>query len=452
MIRRVLIANRGEIALRIIRTCKQMQLETVAVYAQDDASSMAVRMADQAICIGPPGMNTYMNIQAILTAAKQTGADSIHPGYGFLSENSEFSKAVYEADLTFIGPSSQIIELMGNKINAISTMRSHGVPTIPGSLGKLPRCPKQQKRLAEDIGYPILIKAASGGGGRGMMPVHQPEKLHESIHIVQTQAATLYGDDHVYFEKYLQQPRHIEVQILADNHGRVLCIGDRDCSIQRRHQKVLEEAPAFNIHPSDRTALYEICTKAVREIGYVGLGTIELLYEHGRFYFIEMNTRVQVEHPVTEMCTGIDLIQLQILAHAGQKLVIDQEDIQNRGHAIECRINAEDPVSMQPCPGIINHVHFPGGTGIRVDSHIYSGFKISHYYDSMIAKIIAHAPTRHQAILAMRQALKETLISGISTNIKLHEKILSHPEFIEGKIHIHFLQKKPSKSAHEVEA
>ena len=445
MVRRVLVANRGEIALRIIRTCKKMQIETVAIYAEDDINTLAVRMADQAICIGPAGLNSYMNISAIITAAEHTGADSIHPGYGFLSENSRFAKAVSDAGMTFIGPSAQIIELMGNKINAISTMRSHGVPTIPGSLGKLPRCQTQQHRLANDIGYPILIKAASGGGGRGMMPVHQPEKLIPSVQNVQAQAAALYGDDHVYFEKYLERPRHIEVQILADIHGRVLCVGDRDCSIQRRHQKVLEEAPAFNIHPADRKALYDTCAKAVREIGYVGLGTIELLYEHGRFYFIEMNTRVQVEHPVTEMCTGIDLIQMQILAHAGEKLIIEQEDIRSTGHAIECRINAEDPLTMQPSPGSITQVHFPGGQGIRVDSHIYSGFKVSHHYDSMIAKIIAHAPTRKQAIASMQQALKETIIGGIKTNILLHEKILSNIRFTDGDVHIHFLNPKHSE-------
>lgn len=442
MIQRLLIANRGEIVLRIIRACKKLQIETVAVYAEDDRNSLAVRMADQAICIGPAGLNTYMNVQAILSAAEATGADSIHPGYGFLSENSQFAKAVLNAGLTFVGPSAQVIELMGNKINAISTMRSHGVPTIPGSLGKLPRCAKQQQRIAKEIGYPVLIKAASGGGGRGMLAIHDPAQLTEGIHQVQTQASTLYADDHVYLEKYLQQPRHVEVQILADSHGRVLCLGDRDCSLQRRHQKVLEEAPAMDITAEARAEIYALCTQAVHEIGYVGLGTIELLYEKGRFYFIEMNTRVQVEHPVTEMVTGLDLIMLQIKAHAGEKITLHQEDIRTHGHAIECRINAEDPVHMRPSPGTIQTLHFPGGPGIRVDSHIYAGFTISHRYDSMIAKIIVHADSRLQAIDAMRQALKETVITGIDTNISLHEKILNSPSFIQGKVHIHFLQDK----------
>lgn len=438
MIKRLLIANRGEIALRIIRACKLLGIETVAVYAEDDKNSLPARLADQAVCIGTSGAATYMNTESILAAADITGADSIHPGYGFLSENSRFAKAVSDSGLAFVGPTHQIIELMGNKINAINTMKQHGITTIPGSQGKLPICPKQQSSLANKIGYPVLIKAASGGGGRGMLPVMHPDALIESIERVQSDSIKLYGNDHIYFEKYLQQPRHIEVQVLADAHGNVICVGDRDCSLQRRHQKIIEEAPAINISQTAREQLYATCQSAMRKIGYVGLGTIELLYENGLFYFIEMNTRVQVEHPVTEMVTGLDLIQAQILAHAGNKLTMTQNDITTTGHAIECRINAEDAVTMHPSPGTIGQVHFPGGFGVRVDSHIYSGYTVSHFYDSLIAKIIVHGKTRQQAIQAMQQALHETYISGIQTNIDLHQKILAHPNFQKGLLHIHF--------------
>ena len=440
MIKRLLIANRGEIALRIIRACKQLDIETVSVYAKGDEDSLHCRLTDQSVCIGPPGSETYMNIDAIISACDITGADSIHPGYGFLAENADFAKAAEDNNLTFIGPSSHIINAMGHKINAISVMQKYGLKTIPGSLASLPQCPLEQSKIAETIGYPVLLKAASGGGGKGMMVVSQPDSLHSSIEKIRSESIQSWGNDHIYMEKYLRHPRHIEVQILADSHGNVLCVGDRDCSVQRRHQKIIEEAPAIDITPQSRETLYAICKRAMQKIGYVGVGTIELLYENGNFYFMEMNTRIQVEHPVTEMCTGIDLITQQILVHHGQKLSIQQSDISSKGHAIECRINAEDPHTMQPNPGVIKQVHFPGGYGVRVDSHIYAGYKVSHYYDSLIAKIIVHAPSREKALRAMTQALKETHISGIKTNISCHQHILQHDDFVKGKLHTHLLK------------
>ena len=440
MIKRILIANRGEIALRIIRACKAMSIEAVAVYAKGDDQSLHVRMADQAVCIGAPGASSYMNQTAILSAAEMTQAEAIHPGYGFLSENHSFSRAVSENGLIYIGPSHALIELMGDKINAIDTMRKLGVPTIPGSSGCCPDEPEAQLALAEKIGYPVLIKAASGGGGRGMKPVFCPDELVASIQSVQAQAEQFFGDRQVYLERYLQAPRHIEVQVLADQHGQVFVLGDRDCSIQRRHQKLIEEAPAFDIPHEARKKLFAICQRAMKKIGYIGVGTIELLYEQGHFYFIEMNTRIQVEHPVTEMVTRVDLIQAQIRAHLGEKLSGITHDITPFGHAIECRINAEDPQTMQPSPGTIQACHFPGGPGVRVDSHVFSGYRVEHYYDSLIAKVIVHAADRPHAIRAMQHALYELHISGIATNASLHQAILDKPGFQQGTHHIHELK------------
>lgn len=439
MIKRLLIANRGEIALRIIRACQQLGIETVAIYAKDDDDSLHCRLADQAVCIGPAGAQSYMNPTAILSACNISGADAVHPGYGFLSENAEFAKSVNQQKLTFIGPSSHIIDAMGNKINAIKLMKKYGLKTIPGSMGTLPQSTQEQAAIAKNIGYPVLLKAASGGGGKGMKVVQNPDSLHESIRQIQSESLTTWGNDDVYMEKYLSKPRHIEVQILADAHGQVICLGDRDCSVQRRHQKIIEEAPAIGIPESLREQLYATCRRAMQKIGYIGVGTIELLYDNKQFYFIEMNTRIQVEHPVTEMCTGIDLIAEQIAAHNGHKLTISQSQVLPRGHAIECRINAEDPETMNPCPGRLECVHFPGGPGVRVDSHVYTGYQVSHHYDSLIAKIIVHAPSREKAILAMTQALRETHLAGIKTNIKLHQKILQSPEFYAGHLHIHIL-------------
>ena len=438
MIRKLLIANRGEIALRVVRACRLMGIESIAIYAKGDDQSLHVRLADHAVCIGPPGAATYLDIQAIIAAAEISEADAVHPGYGFLAENADFSKAVSAHDLLFIGPKHELITLMGDKINAIEAMRQYGVPTIPGSLGNLPDDPKQQMAIAEGIGYPVLIKAAAGGGGRGMQPVFEPEQLLSSVQAVKAQAQQFFGCDHVYLEKYLQAPRHIEVQVLADMHGQVFCVGDRDCSVQRRHQKIIEEAPAFDIPAAAREKLFATCKRAISEMGYIGVGTIELLYEKGTFFFIEMNTRIQVEHPVTEMVAGIDLIQAQIRAHAGEKIhYIPAKD--PRGHSIECRINAEDPESLQPSPGKITECHFPGGPGVRVDSHIYAGFTVQHHFDSLIAKIIVHADNRQLAVKAMRQALFELHIGGIKTNTSLHQQILCHPDFCQGLVDIHFL-------------
>ena len=454
MIRTLLIANRGEIALRVVRACRLMNIKSVAVYAKGDEQSLHVRLADYAVCIGPAGASTYLNSQSILAAAEITDADAIHPGYGFLAENAEFSKAVTDSGLVFIGPNHQLIATMGDKINAIDTMRKHGVPTIPGSNGHLPDSPKEQLAIAERIGYPVLIKASAGGGGRGMQPVFSADELLESIQAIKVQAKQLFGCDQVYLEKYLQTPRHVEVQILADSHGQVFCVGDRDCSVQRRHQKIIEEAPAFGIPDASRTQLFSVCRQAIAKIGYVGVGTIELLYEQGTFYFIEMNTRIQVEHPVTELVAGIDLIQAQIRAHAGERIEY-RCPVKPRGHAIECRINAEDAQTMQPSPGRITECHFPGGYGVRVDSHVYAGFTVQHYFDSLIAKIIVHADTRQQAIIAMQQALHELHIGGIQTNTALHQRILSHSGFQSGQVHIHFLSQsleQKSESTTEVAA
>ena len=451
MIRTLLIANRGEIALRVVRACRLMKIKSVAVYAKGDEHSLHVRLADHAVCIGPPGAATYLNSQSILSAAEITDADAIHPGYGFLAENAEFSKAVTDSGLLFIGPDHQLIATMGDKINAIKTMREHGVPTIPGSQGNLPDDPKAQLAIAERIGYPVLIKASAGGGGRGMQPVFSASDLLDAIQTIKVQAKQLFGCDHVYLEKYLQTPRHVEVQVLADTHGQVFCVGDRDCSVQRRHQKIIEEAPAFDIPDTSRSQLFKTCRQAIERIGYVGVGTIELLYEHGTFYFIEMNTRIQVEHPVTELVAGIDLIQAQIRAHAGERIDYHCPE-KPRGHAIECRINAEDARTMQPAPGQITECHFPGGYGVRVDSHVYAGFTVQHYFDSLIAKIIVHADTRAQAIIAMQQALNELHIGGIQTNTALHQRILSDAAFQAGQVHIHFLsQHKTQKSDSMVE-
>lgn len=441
MIQRLLIANRGEIALRIIRACRQLNITCVTIYALDDKDSLHVRMADETICIGDKGAQSYLDIDAIISASQITHCDSIHPGYGFLSENSAFAYAARKHNIRLIGPSPEVIELMGNKVNAIHAMRKHGIPTVPGSADQPNVSHEQLAEIAKKIGYPVMVKAAAGGGGRGMKVAHQPSQLQQALMTVQHEAQKLYQNDLIYVEKYLTQPRHVEVQVIADQHGNVVCVGDRDCSLQRRHQKIIEEAPAIDIPAETRKNLFNVCRQAMQQINYVGLGTLEFLFENGEFYFIEMNTRVQVEHPVTEMVTGIDLIQEQLRIHAGLPLHFQQDQVLTRGHALECRINAEDAKTMLPSPGMIKELHFPGGNGVRVDSHIYSGYRVSHRYDSMVAKIITHAETRELAIHKMCQALRETHISGIQTNIALHQDILTQTAFQTGDLNIHYLTK-----------
>lgn len=441
MIKKVLIANRGEIALRIMRACKAMGLQTVAVYSKCDSNLLHVRLCDQSICIGPSNpTESYLNIPAILSAAEITQADAIHPGYGFLAENPDFAHQATKSGFKFIGPSAKIIQQMGNKINAIQTMRQFKIPTIPGSITAI-KPTSEAKKIARKTGYPVLIKAANGGGGRGMHVVHQEEDLLATITKTQQEAKNIFLNEEIYLEKFLTKPRHIEVQIIADQFGNVVCLGDRDCSVQRRQQKIIEEAPAMNINNIERQKIYDLCKEACQKLGYQGVGTIEFLYEDERFYFIEMNTRIQVEHPVTEMITGIDIIQEQLRIANGQALSIKQDDIKIQGHAIECRINAEDPNTMQPSPGIIEVFHPPGGFGIRIDTHLYSGYNVPHQYDSLIAKIITHGKNRHQACQAMLQALNETVIDGIKTNLPLQKKILANKAFTNGTVNIHFLER-----------
>jgi|SRR5690554_1017748 len=444
MFEKILIANRGEIALRILRACKEMGIKTVAVHSQVDRDLKHVRLADESVCIGPnPSPLSYLNIPAIISAMEVTDSVAVHPGYGFLAENADFAEQVQKSGFVFIGPDPGVIRMMGDKVAAIATMKKAGVPTVPGSDGPLPTEDRDQcQAIAKRIGYPIIIKAASGGGGRGMRVVHTEASLMSSIHITQSEAKGAFGDDTVYMEKYLQNPRHVEIQILSDGQGNAIHLGDRDCSLQRRHQKVMEEAPAPGIPEKVRESTAAACVKACIDIGYKGAGTFEFLYEDGNFYFIEMNTRIQVEHSVTEMVTGIDLIREQIRVCAGEKLSIKQEDVVIRGHSFECRINAEDPVTFMPCPGTINNFHAPGGFGVRVDSHLYSGYTVPPNYDSMIAKIITHGEDRTIALNRMRNALEETVIDGIRTNIPLHQRLVRDPAFREGGINIHYLEKK----------
>jgi len=442
MLEKVLIANRGEIALRILRACKDMGIKTVAVYSQPDRELMHVRLADEAVCIGPANArDSYLNIPAIISAAEVTDANAIHPGYGFLAENAEFAEAVESSGFTFVGPTADTIQLMGNKVTALEAMRAAGVPVVPGSNGKLDDDTERSLGLARDIGYPVIIKAAAGGGGRGMRVVHNESELLSGIELTQTEAAAAFGDGSVYLEKFLQTPRHIEVQVIGDGKGKAIHLGTRDCSVQRRHQKVIEEAPAWGTPQAALEATQAACVRACEKMAYRGAGTFEFLYEDGHFYFIEMNTRIQVEHCVTEMITGIDLVKQQLIIASGGDLPCEQSDISFNGHAIECRINAEDPVRFTPSPGKVTHYHPPGGLGVRVDSHLYTGYSVPPYYDSMIGKIIVHGDTRQQAITRMINALDECLIDGIKTNIPLHsERILSNPLFQEGEIDIHFLE------------
>lgn len=440
---KVLIANRGEIALRILRACKQLGLKTVAVHSTADRELMHVKLADETICIGPASpKESYLNIPRIIAAAEAVGASAIHPGYGFLSENADFAEMVEKSGFIFIGPTADTIRLMGDKVSAKRAMIRNGVPCVPGSDGALGDDPAENRRLANEIGYPIIIKAAGGGGGRGMRVVRSDAELDDAIALTRREADMFFNNPAVYMEKFLENPRHIEFQVLSDTHGHAVYLGERDCSMQRRNQKVLEEAPAPFITPEQRAEIGERCAKACVDIGYRGAGTFEFLYENGQFYFIEMNTRVQVEHPVTELITGIDIVREMIAVSAGAPLSIKQKDVQIRGHAFECRINAEDPQTFMPSPGEITRLHIPGGPGVRWDSHIYQGYKVPPYYDSLIGKLICHDDDRELAIGRTLQALDEMVIEGIKTNIPLHKDLLTDPVEIKGGASIHYLEHK----------
>ena len=443
MLEKVVIANRGEIALRILRACKELGIKTVAVHSTADRDLKHVLLADETVCIGPaPSVKSYLNIPAIIAAAEVTGADAIHPGYGFLSENADFAEQVECSGFTFIGPTADVIRLMGDKVSAIKAMKKAGVPCVPGSDGPVGSDIAKNKEIAKRIGYPIIIKASGGGGGRGMRVVRSEDALEESIAMTKAEAKAAFNNDMVYMEKYLENPRHVEIQVLADTHGNAIYLAERDCSMQRRHQKVVEEAPAPGITEEVRRDIGTRCANACIEIGYRGAGTFEFLYENGEFYFIEMNTRIQVEHPVTEMITGVDLVKEQLRIAAGLPLSYKQEDIKVKGHAIECRINAEDPKTFLPSPGKVVHLHSPGGLGVRWDSHVYGGYTVPPHYDSMIAKLITYGDTRDVAIRRMQNALSETIIDGIKTNIPLHELILEDENFQKGGANIHYLEKK----------
>ena len=443
MFEKILIANRGEIALRIQRACREMGIRTVVVHSEADTEAKYVKLADESVCIGPPpAAASYLNIPSIISAAEVTDAEAIHPGYGFLSENADFAEKVERSGFVFIGPRPENIRLMGDKVSAKQAMTKAGVPTVPGSEGALPEDPKEVVRIARKVGYPVIIKAAGGGGGRGMRVVHTEAALPNAVNMTRSEAQAAFANPVVYLERYLEQPRHIEVQVLADAHKNAVHLGERDCSMQRRHQKVLEEAPAPDLAPKLRERIGERCVDACRKIGYRGAGTFEFLFEDGEFYFIEMNTRIQVEHPVTEMITGIDLVQEQIRVAAGEKLRFRQKDIQFRGHAIECRINAEDPYRFTPSPGRITSYHPPGGPGIRVDSHVYQGYSVPPNYDSMVGKVIAYGATREQALARMRIALSEMVVEGIQTNIPLHRELLNDTRFLRGGVSIHYLEQK----------
>lgn len=443
MLEKVVIANRGEIALRILRACREMGIKTVAVHSTADYNLKHVLLADETVCIGPPAsVESYLNMPAIISAAEVTDAVAIHPGYGFLAENADFAERVDSSGFVFIGPPADAIRLMGDKVSAIRAMKSAGVPCVPGSDGPLGDDTDENLRMAREIGYPIIIKAAGGGGGRGMRVVHSEASLTNAITLTQSEARAAFDNDVVYMEKFLERPRHIEIQVLADDHGNAVHLGERDCSMQRRHQKVVEEAPAPGITPEQRANIGSRCVRACEEIGYRSAGTFEFLYQDDEFYFIEMNTRLQVEHPVTEMITGIDIVKEQLLIASGEKLSITQDDIKIRGHAIECRVNAEDPRTFIPSPGLVPLWHAPGGPGIRVDSHVYSGYAVPAFYDSMIGKIIAHGNDRPTAIARMRNALTEIVIEGIKTNVPLHQEIFQHAAFQAGGTDIHYLEKR----------
>jgi acetyl-CoA carboxylase biotin carboxylase subunit len=443
MLDKIVIANRGEIALRILRACREMGIKTVAVHSTADNNLKHVLLADETVCIGPPqSADSYLNMPAIISAAEVTDSVAIHPGYGFLSENADFAERVESSGFIFIGPPASAIREMGDKVAAIRAMKAAGVPTVPGSDGPLGDDAEENLRIARDIGYPIIIKASGGGGGRGMRVVHSEASLAAAITVTQAEAGAAFGNDVVYMEKFLETPRHVEFQILADNHGNAIHLGERDCSMQRRHQKVVEEAPAPGITEEQRNRIGERCVKACQDMGYRSAGTFEFLYQDDEFYFIEMNTRLQVEHPVTEMITGIDIVKEQLRIAAGEPLDIKQEDVRFLGHAIECRINAEDPKTFMPSPGMVQLWHSPGGPGIRVESHIYSGYRVPPYYDSMIGKIIAHGNDRPTAIARMRNALAEIVIEGIKTNVPLHQEIFQHAAFQAGGTDIHYLEKR----------
>jgi len=445
---KIVIANRGEIALRILRACHTMGIKAVAVHSTVDRNLQHVALADEAVCIGPaPGTDSYLNIPAIIAATEVTDSVAVHPGYGFLAENADFAERVEQSGFIFIGPRPETIRLMGDKVSAIKAMKDAGVPCVPGSDGGLSEDLAESHAIARRIGYPVIIKAAAGGGGRGMRVVRTEAHLSNALQLTRREAETIFGDSTIYMEKFLTSPRHIEVQVIADQHGNAIHLGERDCSSQRRHQKVIEEAPAPGITQQQRDEIGAVCVEACKRINYRGAGTFEFLYDDGHFYFIEMNTRIQVEHPVSELITGVDLIKEQIRVAAGEKLAYTQDDIVIRGHAIECRINAEDPVTFMPCPGTIRDFHAPGGPGIRVDSHIYDGYKVPPNYDSMIGKLIAHGEDRETAIARMRMALDETVLDGIKTNIPLHKWVLLDQGFVKGGFNIHYLEKRLSDRA-----
>ncbi len=443
MLEKVVIANRGEIALRVLRACREMGIQTVAVHSTADSDLKHVRLADESVCIGPPSsLESYLNIPSIICAAEVTNASAIHPGYGFLSENAEFAEQVESSGFKFIGPSAKAIRTMGDKVAAIKAMKDAGVPTVPGSDGPLNDDNERNLKIAKRIGYPVIIKAAGGGGGRGMRVVNAEGSLLNSIQLTKAEAGAAFNNDIVYMEKYLEKPRHVEIQVLADSHGNAIHLAERDCSMQRKHQKVVEEAPAPGITPEQRKQIGERCARACEEMGYEGAGTFEFLFENGEFYFIEMNTRVQVEHPVTEMITGVDIIREQLSIAAGNKLNYKQEDIKVRGHAIECRLNAEDSKTFMPSPGQITSYHAPGGPGVRMDTHIYNGYSVPPHYDSMIGKLITFGDTRESAIARMSGALSEIVIDGIRTNINLQRDIISDGNFAAGETDIQYLEKK----------
>ena len=446
MFKKILVANRGEIALRVLRACREIGVRSVMVHSEADRDAIYVKLAHESVCIGPASSaKSYLNIPAIIAAAEVTGAEAIHPGYGFLSENADFAEQVERSGFVFIGPKAETIRMMGDKVSAKKAMIAAGVPCVPGSEGALPDDEDEIIRIGREVGYPLIVKASGGGGGRGMRVVEKEEDLLTAVKTTQTEAAAAFGNPMVYMERFLQKPRHIEIQVLADEHGNAIYLGERDCSMQRRHQKIIEEAPAPFITAQQRKKISEACVAACKRIGYRGAGTFEFLYENGEFFFIEMNTRVQVEHPVTELISGVDIVLEQLRIASGMPLSIQQKDVHLRGHAIECRINAEDPYNFMPSPGLIDYYHSPGGPGIRLDTHLYQGYRIPPYYDSLIAKLCAHGDNREEAAARMRVALREFMISGIKTNIPLHRELLSDPTFLKGGVSIHYLQEWLSK-------
>lgn len=449
MLEKVLIANRGEIALRILRACKELGIKTVAVHSTADRELMHLSLADESVCIGPaPATQSYLQIPAIIAAAEVTGATAIHPGYGFLAENADFAEQIERSGFTFVGPTAEVIRLMGDKVSAKDAMKRAGVPTVPGSDGPLPEDEETALAIAREVGYPVITAAAGGGGGRGMRVVYDESELIKSAKLTRTEAGAAFGNPMVYLEKFLTNPRHVEVQVLSDGQGNAIHLGDRDCSLQRRHQKVIEEAPAPGIDEKARQEVFARCVQACIEIGYRGAGTFEFLYENGRFYFIEMNTRVQVEHPVSEMVTGVDIVKEMLRIASGEKLSIRQEDVVIRGHALECRINAEDPKTFMPSPGKVKHFHAPGGNGVRVDSHLYSGYSVPPNYDSLVGKVITYGADRDEALARMRNALDELIVDGIKTNTELHKDLVRDAAFCKGGVNIHYLEKKLGMDKH----